>query len=123
MATNKILPYNKNLKPLARELRKNMTKGEILLWQQIRKRQLGVQFHRQIPIDEYIVDFYCHELLLAIEVDGECHYRPGAYEEDKKREDRLKSLGVHIVRIHDSEVKKDMPNVIRTLEAKIAELS
>jgi very-short-patch-repair endonuclease len=123
MPRNTILPYNKNLKPLARELRKNMTKAEVLLWQQIRKRQLGVQFHRQIPIDEYIVDFYCHELFLAIEVDGETHEQPLAHEEDLKRQARLESLLVNVVRFNDSQVKKDMPNVIRTLETKIAELS
>ncbi|CAN5440822.1 hypothetical protein BH23BAC3_BH23BAC3_17010 [soil metagenome] len=73
---NKILPYDPKLKMLARELRNNMTLCEVLLWQEIRDRKLGVQFHRQVTILRYIVDFYCHELQLAIEVDGQSHDHP-----------------------------------------------
>lgn len=79
---NKILPYNPNLKPLARKLRKDMTLSEVLLWQEIRKKSLGVEFHRQVPIDNYIVDFYCHELMLAVEVDGSSHNFEEIYEKD-----------------------------------------
>lgn len=61
-----IIPYNKKLIPLARELRANMTLSEVLLWQEIKNKQLGVRFSRQIPIDNFIVDFYCKELQLAI---------------------------------------------------------
>lgn len=58
---NKIIPYRSDLKFLARELRKNSTLAEVILWQSIKKRALGVQFHRQVPMVNYIVDFYCHE--------------------------------------------------------------
>ena len=58
---------------MARELRQNMTLSEVLLWQEIKGKQLGIQFSRQIPIDEYIVDFYCKNLQLAVEIDGESH--------------------------------------------------
>jgi len=70
---NKIIPYNPKLKALARQLRKNSTLSEVLLWQKIKQKGYGVQFHRQVPLLEYIVDFYCHELKLAIEIDGDSH--------------------------------------------------
>lgn len=83
---NKIPPYNPKLKELARQLRKNMTLGEVILWQEIRNRKLGVQFHRQVPIKEYIVDFYCHELLLVIEIDGSTRDHPEVAVNDLQRQ-------------------------------------
>ncbi|MCB0506202.1 MAG: DUF559 domain-containing protein, partial [Cyclobacteriaceae bacterium] len=65
---NRIIPYRKDLKEKARDLRKHSTLAEVLLWQEIKgKRIKGYQFHRQVPMLDYIVDFYCHELALAIE--------------------------------------------------------
>lgn len=69
----KIISYNKRLVPLAKKLRQNMTLSEILLWNEIKNKQLGFRFSRQIPIDEFIVDFYCKDLMLAIEIDGMTH--------------------------------------------------
>lgn len=69
-----LMRYNPRLKALARELRKKSTLAEVLLWQCLRKGQRsGYDFHRQWPIDEYIVDFFAPELLLAIEIDGGSH--------------------------------------------------
>lgn len=76
MSPNPIIPYKPELKELARELRKNPTYAEKILWQGIRRKQLGVEFHRQVPIDQFIVDFYCHEIKLAIEVNGISHNDP-----------------------------------------------
>ena len=70
---NKIIPYDRHLKERARTLRKNQTPAELELWEAIRKKKLGVEFHRQVPLLHYIVDFYCHEIGLAIEVDGKIH--------------------------------------------------
>jgi very-short-patch-repair endonuclease len=70
----KIIPYKPLLKEIARALRNNSTLGEVLLWKQLRNKQmLGYGFHRQKPLDQFIVDFFCHELNLAIEVDGVSH--------------------------------------------------
>lgn len=91
---NKIHPYNPKLKELARELRKNMTLGEVLFWQEIRDEKLGYQFHRQIPILNYIVDFFCHELQLGIEVDGSSHDHSKTSEEDLERQTELEELGI-----------------------------
>jgi len=74
------------------------------LWQAIRRKQLGVEFHRQVPIDQFIVDFYCHELLLAIEVDGSSHDSPDAAARDAERQQRLEGLGVSVLRFRDAEV-------------------
>jgi very-short-patch-repair endonuclease len=73
---NNILPYDRKLKYLARELLKNSTLSEVLLWEQIKGKSLGVEFRRQIPILNYIVDFYCHEIMVVIEVDGISHDYP-----------------------------------------------
>jgi very-short-patch-repair endonuclease len=116
---NKIIPYNPRLKQLARELRKNSTTAEIWLWQEIKGKALGVEFHRQVPMDEYIVDFYCHELMLAIEVDGDSHHDGEAVEKDKTRQQRLESFGVHFIRFDDRDVKEGMPWVLDELVEKI----
>ena len=82
----KILPYNLKLKELARDLRNNSTKSEVILWLKLKGKQMyGYDFHRQKPIDNYIVDFFCHELMLAIEVDGYSHQLEDVYFKDVKR--------------------------------------
>jgi len=119
MTRNSIIPYKPNLKELARALRKNSTLGEILLWQQIRLRKLGVQFHRQVPIHNFIIDFYCHELKLAIEVDGSSHTHPDQKEKDNVRDYTLQQLGVKVIRISDTDVKKNMDSVVRYLQHRV----
>jgi very-short-patch-repair endonuclease len=111
----KIIPYNPELKDLAKELRSNMTLSEVLLWNELKQKQiLGVDFDRQRPIGNYIVDFYCKELTLAIEIDGDTHiYR---YDYDKERQTNLEKLGVHFLRFEDIEVKKNINNVLRVIE-------
>ena len=99
-----------------------MTLSEIILWQEIRKKNLEVQFHRQVPIDNYIVDFYCHELKLAIEVDGSSHNLDEALEKDIIRQNKLKQLGISFIRFDNLEVKNDMYNILKELEGKINEL-
>lgn len=110
-----IIPYNPGLKELARELRKNMTLSEVLLWNQLKqKNMMGYDFDRQRPVGEYIVDFYCKELLLAIEIDGNTHiYR---YEEDEIRQKDLEKLGIRFLRFDDMEVKTNISNVLRVIE-------
>jgi very-short-patch-repair endonuclease len=118
----KIIPYNPKLKELAKKLRKNMTLGEVLLWDELKqKKMLGYDFDRQRPIDNFIVDFYCKDLQLAIEVDGASHNIDKVYEKDVLRQKRLESLGVKFLRFEDSEVKKDINKVLRTIEGWIKE--
>lgn len=121
MPKNKILSYNPKLKSLARELRKNSTFSEVLLWNRIKGKKLGVEFHRQVPIDQFIVDFYCHELMLAIEIDGDSHN--GKIDRDTYRQGRLADLGVRFIRFYDLDVKKNMTGVLQLLLDKISELT
>ncbi len=111
----KIIPYNSNLKELASELRKKMTLSEVLLWNELKRKQiLGYDFDRQRPINNYIVDFYCKELKLAIEIDGNTHIYRDDYDDERQR--NLEKLGVHFLRFEDIEVKKSMSNVLRVIE-------
>ncbi len=123
MARNTIIPYDPRLRRRARELRNKSTLGEILLWKQIKGRRLGFQFHRQVPIHYFIVDFYCHELQLAIEVDGNVHNNPQQKAKDIERQYRLEQLGVQFIRIRDADVKNNMDSVIQFLRHRIKELT
>lgn len=118
---NKIIPYKPELKLLARQLRKNSTLSEVLLWNNIKRRALGVQFHRQVPMLDYIVDFYCHEIGLAIEVDGKIHEHQFLY--DAKRQGRLEEYGVKFLRFSNKEIKYHMFSVLLEIEEKVKELS
>ena len=122
MMKNKIIPYNPELKELARKLRKQGILSEVLLWKKIKNKSLSVEFHRQVPIDKFVVDFYCHELLLAIEIDGNSHHTEEVAVNDVNRQERLESLGVHFIRFADLQVKQNMNDVIRCLMSKIEEL-
>ena len=101
-------------------LRKNMMLGEILLWKKLRNKQMmGYDFDRQRPIDEYIVDFYCKDLMSAIEVDGGSHDHEEVYERDVKRQQRLESLGVCFLRFREKTVREDMLSVCMAIEGWI----
>jgi very-short-patch-repair endonuclease len=118
----KIIPYNSKLKQLARKLRNDSTLGEVLLWKELNGKQFyGYDFHRQKPLLNYIADFYCNELDLIIEIDGRYHDHIETYELDLQREAELKKYDLTILRFSEQEVRKDMVNVLRTIEGYIAE--
>ena len=111
-----MLPYNKELKHFARELRRNMTDAERLLWSRIRRKQLkGYQFYRQKNIGNYIVDFYCPTRNLVIEVDGGQHYTEAGRTKDKAREYYLVGLGLILLRFSDREVLTDTNGVLERI--------
>lgn len=113
--------YNPKLKPLARKLRNESTLSEILLWKEIQNRKmLGYRFTRQKPIGNYIVDFYCSELKLVLEIDGDSHIEE-SFEKDMKRQKWLESIGLTVLRFCDLEVKKDLNNVLMSIEGWIYE--
>ncbi|MFY0687473.1 MAG: DUF559 domain-containing protein [Cyclobacteriaceae bacterium] len=118
----KIIPYRKNLVPLARKLRQQMTLSEVLLWQELKESNLGVRFSREIPIDNYIVDFYCKDLQLAIEIDGESHDHEDRVVKDRVRQKRLESLGVRFLRFDDLEVKQDVKWVVNEILEEVERL-
>ncbi|GAA4773763.1 MULTISPECIES: endonuclease domain-containing protein [Flavobacterium] len=92
---NKIIPYAPHLREYARQLRNNSTLSEVLLWQKIKQKGFDYQFHRQVPMLNYIVDFYCHELMLAIEINGDSHLYK--YEYDTLRQGELEKQGVQFL--------------------------
>ncbi len=94
-----------------------MTLSEVLLWQELSgKKVMGYDLDRQRPIDNYIVDFYCKKLKLAIEIDGESHGYYDVMNNDKKRQRRLESLGVRFLRFDDEYVKTDIGGVVEDIE-------
>ncbi len=122
MKKRKIIPYNPNLKELARQLRNNSTKAEVILWQKLKNKQMyGYDFHRQKPIDNYIIDFFCHELMLAIEVDGYSHQLEEVYDKDIIKTQKLNQLGISLLRFTDNEVLKDTFNVLLAIENFISD--
>ena len=112
--------YEPYLTELARQLRNNATKSEIRLWQHLKRDQLhGYDFHRQKPIDRYIVDFFCNKLRLSIECDGYSHQFLDVIQKDTKKTKRLNQLGIHVLRFSDWQILNDTENVIRAIEAYI----
>jgi very-short-patch-repair endonuclease len=116
MPRNPIIPYNPKLNTLARELRKNSTYSEKILWNSIRRKQLGCEFHRQVPINEFIVDFYCHEMRLAIEIDGISHEYQEAKINDVDRQKKIENYGVSFLRFDDELVKQNPDKVVSEIE-------
>jgi very-short-patch-repair endonuclease len=117
-----ILPYKPYLKELARKLRKTMTPGEVILWNHLKGKQMhGYDFDRQRPIDRFIVDFYCKELMLAIEIDGSSHDSAVAQQKDLERQTRLESLGVKFLRFREEEVCNQIPAVLAVIEQWIVQ--
>ena len=107
--------YRKDLIEKARRLRKNSTPGEIELWKLVKNKQvLGYQFRRQRPIKNYIVDFYCKELRLAIEIDGSSHYYKVEY--DRKRQKKLEQLGITFLRFSEEDTKENPDYVVMEIE-------
>ena len=101
----RLLYYNSRLKNTARQLRKNMTESERRLWSRLRSKQLlGVQFYRQKPIGNYIVDFYAPKVKLVIEVDGSQHAEEDHAAKDEERDGFLRNLGLRVMRFHSSDV-------------------
>jgi len=121
-----MLPYNKSLKERSRKLRSSMTDAEIALWAKVRRRQLcRLQFHRQKPIGNYIVDFYCPSVKLVIEIDGGQHYRPEGMQSDVARDNYLNTLGLSVLRFSNHDVLANMDGVIGSIiqyiEAKLGQ--
>ena len=97
---------------VARMLRKQMTDAERLLWSRIRQNQLGVHFRRQAPIDAYVVDFLSVSRKLAIELDGAQHYTEEGKTKERIRDDKLRKLGLAVLRFENREVLQSIDSVL-----------
>ena len=109
--------YNKlDIKKTRQALRKNIPTPESIIWEKIRNRQLcNSKFRRQYSVGNYIVDFYCTERKLAIEIDGDSHYNAKAIEHDKKRQNTIESYGIKFLRFTNKEVTENIEGVLSNI--------
>ena len=111
---------NPKLLPLKRGLRSNQTRAEQLLWLKLRSKQInGLRFRRQHGIGSYIVDFFCPERNLVIEVDGDVHAPEVRQAKDLERENYLRSLGLQVVRYTNDEVINNLDGALEDLIQQI----
>ena len=124
MPVKNIIPgqrVTKEKQQRARELRRDMTPAEKILWQELRANKLGVHFRRQQVIAGFIVDFYCHKAGLVVEVDGDIHDLQ--QEEDARREKVLREMGLRIVRFGNDEVVRELSAVVGRIKQLVTALS
>lgn len=105
----------------AKNLRNNMTEAELILWKNLRNNALGVRFKPQHPAGIFILDFYCHKLKLAIEVDGGIHDTKKEY--DEGRESELEELGIKVIRFRNNEVIQNTKSVIIEITKTIGSIT
>ena len=98
-------------------LRSEMPRAENLLWSKLRGKQLaGLRFRRQHGIGPYVVDFYCPEVRLAVEVDGDSHFGDGAEKRDQRRQAYVESFGILFMRCTNGDVYKNIEGVLEEIE-------
>ena len=112
--------HNTGLTQNARTLRKNMTKEERHLWYDFLK-DYPVRFLRQKVIDQYIVDFYCHDARLIVELDGSQHYEQAAYQKDQFRTKQLEKRNLMVIRIPNNEIFRNFRGVCDYLDHIVSE--
>ena len=109
-------PYRKDLKKLSRRLRRQMTDAERKLWTRIRGKQIcGVQFYRQKPLLDFIVDFYAPAARLVIEIDGGQHFEPEHQRQDALRDERLDEIGLEVLRFDNLQVLLELDAVVERI--------
>ena len=107
-----------------RLLRNNATNAEEILWQRLKGKQIeGHKFRRQVSITEYVVDFYCAKLKLAVEVDGVTHSSKDEIEYDNDRQARIEALGIVFLRFRNEEIFNNLEKVVSEIVDKVKELS
>ncbi|MCZ8500077.1 endonuclease domain-containing protein [Vibrio lentus] len=107
------------LNTFRKTLRNNMPQPERKLWFYIRRKQLGVKFRRQHSIGKYIVDFFCCELKLAIELDGNSHFSEQVQAYDHQRTRDLNKLGIKVLRVTNNEVNQSLEEVLVKIKNSI----
>lgn len=108
----------KSQTPKRRLLRKNLPSAELVLWECLRNRKLnGEKFKRQFSISRYVVDFYCPQLNLAIEIDGKYHLATETVEYDKDRQEVIESLGINMLRFTNKEVLENIEKIISRINS------
>jgi very-short-patch-repair endonuclease len=114
------------IRQFARELRQPQTPAETTLWRYLRNRNLEYKFRRQHPIEFFIIDFYCAEAKLLIEIDGDSHFQKAQMEYDQARTGYLETLGYKVIRFTNDDVRYNINTVvtriIEQVETRIKEL-
>ena len=106
----------KEAKKKRKYLRNNMTKAEIFLWSKLKRKQLsGYKFRRQYSINNYVVDFFCPEIKLAIELDGAVHGYESNIRKDKKRQNEIEALGIKVLRFSNCDIFENMDEVLNNI--------
>ena len=106
----------------AKSLRSEMSLPEVLLWQALRTRPGGLKFRRQHPAGRYVLDFFCAQLRLAVEIDGEAHNRDERSVQDGKRDAQLRAQGVRVLRVPASDVLADVGGVVERILAEASRI-
>jgi very-short-patch-repair endonuclease len=120
-ATHMKVNNNPSLKPLRRQLRTTLTPAEARLWKQLQNRQLaGRKFRRQHSVGRYVLDFYCPQERLAVELDGAAHDHEAAVERDEARTGYLESLGITVLRFENRDVIDNLDGVLRMIQNRFA---
>lgn len=112
----------KSMQKIRRKLRNEMTYSEKIVWMHIRKKHLGVRFLRQFSVDNYVIDFYCPSLKLALEIDGEVHLTKGVKERDEIREYHIAKYGIQFLRITNEELQSNPNKAFHKIEEEIKRL-
>ncbi len=106
----------KRFTPLRKDLRRQPPKPESIIWNRLRNRQLnGYKFRRQVGVGRYVVDFYCPQVKLVIEIDGQSHYVGDAPMQDKVRQEEIEALGIKILRFTNREVMDNTEGVLEEI--------
>ncbi|OJV19673.1 MAG: hypothetical protein BGO21_21665 [Dyadobacter sp. 50-39] len=103
----------------AKDLRKRETEAEKILWEKLSNKQLGVKFRRQHPLYRFVVDFYCHELRLVVEVDGSVHDSAEQAEYDEFRTILINQLDIKVIRFRNIEVFNELDKVLEAIRQHI----
>ena len=107
-----------------RFLRNNLPNAEVMIWSRLKGRQLlGYKFRRQYSVDRYVVDFYCPELKLAVEIDGDSHFQNSAVDSDRHRQAFIESFGIRFLRFTNEDVIKNLDGVIEAVRRTVLEMS
>jgi len=105
----------KALKQWRKDLRNHLTPAEAKLWTCLQKSQLGQKFRRQHSVESYILDFYCPQSRLAVELDGDDHFTPDGLAYDKKRDIFLQTYGIRVLRFENEDVFNKLPDVLSVI--------
>jgi len=115
--------YLRKMKGIRKTLRENATNSEKILWQHLRKMQLGFKFRRQVSIGFFVFDFYCKTVNLAIDVDGGIHNKIDVNERDRIRQEIIESDSVVFLRFTNEEINANLDAVLDEIKNKYTELS